>query len=260
MSSFKLHSEDSAFNNRVDALFSSLQNVAVDLELPSKRDFEDTGGDDSEASWGRIGGQTGPKFRKSEGEDSICTVGGSSEQHFKVPVGCPPRTLGGRGHVPRKFGPRNSTPDYVKNPQNWTRYSMKDTKVLSDGENKQVGLQLFGELRARRLEEEGKRDDTESDVADEGLSDKILFQKPLKQTGDEDEKESDHAEATANEAFFGGTKKFRKQEYKVGKTKNKNKLKSKAGFEDANDTSKEKKKDETRSTVFTPFLQDSKRV
>nr|XP_053637400.1 protein TSSC4-like [Cherax quadricarinatus] len=188
MSSFRLQSGDSGFNSRVDALFSSLQTAAVDLE---------------------------PQLRSlSESRDDV-TSGEGDKDVFGKPL---TSVVSWRGRGRGASAARNSTPDYVKNPQKWTRYNMKDTKLLSDMENKQVGLRLFDELRKRRIHEDGE-EESKCDVTDEGCSDqspKILFKKPLKPT-DADVGDDDEPRDIADD-FFGGAKKLRLQEYVVGKS------------------------------------------
>lgn len=198
MSSFRLQSGDSGFNSRVDALFSSLQTVAVDLEAqPRVTTEEDEGNEDRDRD----------VFRKPLGT----AVGWR-----------------GRGGGPRGRAPRNTTPDYVKNPQKWTRYNMKDTQLLSDRENKQVGLELFDELRTRRIQEDENKEG-ECGVSDEGGSEapKIVFKKPTKSADADiidDQDDGDQPENLAN-AYFGGAKKLRMQEYVVGKPSRKRSLK-----------------------------------
>lgn len=212
MSSFKLHSEDSEFNNRVDTLFSSLQTAAVDLEPQTKRSWEEDEDneeeEDSEDSFGRIGQKPPHKFRR--------------------PEGLPPQWRGRGGHRgnSRTFGPRNSTPDYVKNPQNWTRYNMKDVKVLSDRENKQIGLQLLDDLRSQRIEKESG--DYEASEEEEVGCPKITFKKPVKpevKNKSSDDNEDESESNISADALFGGTKKFRMEEYEVGQSKPKSKPK-----------------------------------
>lgn len=192
MSSFRLQSGDANFNSRVDALFASLQTAAVDLQPQMKRPHED----EEEPDEGHI-------CRANEDD--------SDRHEFRRPRGFPPSRRGRRS-----FGPRNNTPDYVKNPQKWTRYSMKDTKVLSDRENTKVGLKLLDELRTRRMEADGQEDQEPSGVDNP----KILFKKPAKVT-DDDDKETEEEDSLDNcaDALFGGVKKFKKTEYVVGKSK-----------------------------------------
>lgn len=198
MSSFKLHSADSAFNDRVDALFNSLQTVAVDLDShvqsPGKRPFEDDAANEV---------------------DDVETHSGTIGHKFRKPAGLPPKWRGRGCSAKRSCGPRNETPDYVKNPQNWTRYSMKDTRVSSDRENKQIGLELFEELRARKV------DSRQEEVAqeDEGVGQKIIFRKPVKPAEAFQGTMPSKAPEPSLDENFGGTKKFRMPEYQVGQSK-----------------------------------------
>lgn len=206
MSSFRLQSGDSEFNSRVDALFSSLQSVSVDLQASqgTKRPHEDN---EANAAVGDDGGE------------------------FCKPQGMPPPWRGGRGRGRgRGRGPRNSTPDYIKNPSKWTRYSMKDTKVLSDRENEIEGLRLFQELRTRRLQKEQGSGDGDGNDEPVTSCDKIVFKKPVKPSTDPmdvemaKEEESHQVESSAD-ALFGGQQKFRLPQYEVGKSKSKPKPK-----------------------------------
>ncbi|KAG7171624.1 protein TSSC4-like [Homarus americanus] len=202
MSSFKLKSGDSSFNSRVDALFSSLQTVAVDLEPQLKRSFDEISDDKEDDSAGNDGDRG--EFRRPQGTGL---------------------TWRGRGRGRGLHGPRNDTPDYVKNPQKWTKYSMKDTKVLINRENQQVGLKLFDELRTRRAQED-------DDVVEEGASDdgcsKIVFKKPTKSSDDDDDDKDDEDDAVEENPaaeIFGGAKKIRLREYEVGKPNRKKNMK-----------------------------------
>ncbi|KAK3858009.1 hypothetical protein Pcinc_033800 [Petrolisthes cinctipes] len=215
MSSFRLQSGDTEFNSRVDALFSSLQTVAVDLHTTqaaqgTKRPHDD---DDDD----------------NDGDEA-------NDGEFCKHQGMPPpwRGVRGRGTGSRgrgSLGPRNTTPDYIKNPSNWTRYTMKDTKVLSDRENKIEGLKLYSDLQSRRLQEEegggGGSGEGVSGEEPEASCDKIVFKKPLKPPTDMDtemEEEPDQDESSAD-ALFGGPRKFRLPQYEVGKSKSKSKAK-----------------------------------
>lgn len=221
MSSFRLQSGDSEFNSRVDALFSSLQTVAVDLKASQSQ---------------------GTKRPHEDDEATPAAAGDDDGGEFCKPQGMPPPWRGGRGRGRARgrgsVGPRNSTPDYIKNPSNWTRYSMKDTKVLSDRENKTEGLRLFHDLQARRLQEE-QGNDGGGDDEPVTSGDKIVFKKPAKPSTDldvemEKEEESDEVENSAD-ALFGGPKKFRLPQYEVGKSKSKSKPKKQSDEKSDND-------------------------
>ncbi|XP_027228380.2 U5 small nuclear ribonucleoprotein TSSC4 [Penaeus vannamei] len=229
MSSFRLHSEDSEFNNRVDALFSSLATAATEHEpRVAKRPHEEDDNDSGDSN--RRDGETRRPFGKnlhqrdkesssSEGEfQRPCDGGSSRDGEFRRPYSRPP-TWRGRGR-----GPLNSTPDYVKNPQKWTRYSMKDTKVLSDRENKAEGLRLFDKLRTRRMEGEAGED--EGDYQQKEIE-KIVFKKPVKVEDEVGINEKEESDMSAD-ALFGGPKKVKMPEYVVGQTKQKNKHKKRA--------------------------------
>lgn len=230
MSSFRLHSEDSEFNNRVDALFSTLATAATEHEpRVGKRPHEEEGNDsgDSHKRVGEFKRPSGNPLRLQDSEsysgDSDtqrpCDGGSSRDGEFRRPCNRPPSWRGrGRGR-----GPLNSTPDYVKNPQKWTRYSMKETKVLSDRENKAEGLRLFDKLRTRRMEDEGEMDDDYQHKETE----KIVFKKPVKIEEEEGLKEKEESGMSAD-ALFGGTKKVKLPEYVVGQTKQRNKQKKRS--------------------------------
>ncbi|XP_064087878.1 U5 small nuclear ribonucleoprotein TSSC4-like [Macrobrachium nipponense] len=228
MSSFKLHSADSAFNDRVDALFNSLQTVAVDLDSqsPEKRPFEDDGANDV---------------------DAVEIHSGTIGHKFRKPAGLPPKWRGRGCAAKRLCGPRNETPDYVKNPQNWTRYSMKDTKVSSDRENKEIGLELYEELRARKMDSPKEGEARE----DEEGCPKIIFKKPVKPA--EAVQETRPSEAPEHslglDENFGGTKKFRMPEYQVGQSKPKCELLKVTAEKD--ESEKRKTKDAVRLDYLT---------
>ncbi|MPC29165.1 Protein TSSC4 [Portunus trituberculatus] len=202
MSSFKLQSGDTEFNTRVDALFSSLQTAAKDLEPQLKRKHEEA------------------EQEEEEIEDD------REKQPFRRPQGRPPlwRGRGGRG---RGRGPRNSTPDYIKNPQKWTQYNMRDTRVLSDSENKREGLKLLADLEAR-TDKDNAAADQDMDFEEDPCP-KIIFKKPSVSSFIEP-KYSKSAEDKAEEEVmekldteFGASKKFVMPEYVVGKKKPKSK-------------------------------------
>lgn len=207
MSSFRLHSTDSDFNTRVDALFSSLQTAAHDLEPQLKRKHED---DDEQEEEG--------------------TEYGRERQSFRRPQGRPPQWRGrGGGRGRGSFGPRNSTPDYIKNPHNWTRYNMRDTRVLSDSENRRVGERLLADLEARPDRDKTADQNMDCDE-DDSTHHKIIFKKPSASSAadtkgsksmEQDEEQETEEEMPNTE--FVGSKKFVMQEYVVGKTKPKSK-------------------------------------
>lgn len=92
---------------------------------------------------------------------------------------------------------------------------MKETKVLSDRENTQVGLRLLDDLRTRRTQDEGHED---QDLSSND-SPKIVFKKPTKSTGNDQETEDDSSLDCPLDAVFGGVKKYKMTEYVVGKSK-----------------------------------------
>ncbi|XP_063870111.1 U5 small nuclear ribonucleoprotein TSSC4-like isoform X2 [Scylla paramamosain] len=224
MSSFKLKSGDTEFNTRVDALFSSLQTAAKDLEPQLKRKHEEEAEQEEE--------------EEEETEDS------REKQPFRRPQGRPPLWRGrGGGRGRGRGGPRNSTPDYIKNPQKWTRYNMHDTHVLSDSENKREGLRLLADLEARTDKDKAVADqdmDTEEDSCP-----KIIFKKPSVSSSiepkyskpAEDKKEEEVMEMLNTE--LGSSKKFVMPEYVVGKKKPKSK--GKLASEDKVANEREKK-------------------
>lgn len=222
MSSFRLHSSDLDFNTRVDALFSSLQTAAKDLEPQLKRKHEE------EAE------------QEEEGMED-----GRERQSFRRPQGRPPQWRGRGGSRGRGgFGPRNSTPDYIKNPQKWTRYSMRDTSVLSDSENRREGQKLLADLEARP-----DRDKTgeNQDMDFEDTHPKIVFKKPSASSAAETECSNSvelDEEAEMFDTEFGGSKKFVMQEYVVGKKKprSKNKLASQSKVASEKETVKKEVK------------------
>ncbi|XP_047473986.1 protein TSSC4-like [Penaeus chinensis] len=229
MASFRLHSEDSEFNNRVDALFSSLATAATEHEpRVSKRPREEDDNDSGDSHrkdgefkrpLGKNLNQRGNESSSSEGDiQSPCDGGSSKDGEFRRPNSRPPNWRG------RGRGPLNSTPDYVKNPQKWTRYSMRGTKVLSDRENKAEGLRLFDKLRTRRMEGEAGE---EEDDYQQKETEKIVFKKPVKVEDEGGMNEKEESDMSAD-ALFGGPKKVKLPEYVVGQTKQRNKLKKRA--------------------------------
>ncbi|XP_037777298.1 protein TSSC4-like [Penaeus monodon] len=223
MSSFRLHSEDSEFNNRVDALFSSLATAATEHEprmakRPHEEDDNDSG--DSRRRDGEFRRPFGKNLHQRDNESSSSEGDGGSSRdgEFRRPNSRPPNWRG------RGRGPLNSTPDYVKNPQKWTRYSMRETKVLSDRENKAEGLRLFDKLRTRRMEGEAEED--EGGYQQKEIE-KIVFKKPVKAEDEGGINEKEESDMSAD-ALFGGPRKVKLPEYVVGQTKQRNKHKKRA--------------------------------
>lgn len=224
MSSFKLQSGDTEFNTRVDALFSSLQTAAKDLEPQLKRKHEEDG------------------EQEEEGTDDD-----REKQPFRRPQGRPPLWRGRGGGRGRGIGgPRNSTPDYIKNPRKWTRYNMRDTRVLSDSENRREGLRLLADLEAR-TDKDKATEDQDMDFEEDSCP-KIIFKKPSvsssiepKYSKSADDKEEEEVMERLN-TEFGGSKKFVMPEYVVGKKKPKTKGKLTSEDKDTNEREKKEVK------------------
>lgn len=219
---FHLSSVDREFNSRVDALFSSLQTAETNLEpLIKDNKYE---GDDSRDNL-EEGAFKRPSLQDNTGRDN-----------FKRPKGNPSSWRSRPVHGQNRFRPHHKTPDYVKNPEAWTCYSIKSTKVLSDFENKNEGLKLMEELKTRRLEGEASElKDEDSPVCNESTENKIVFKKPTMSSkniqndalNDEDNGEtSSQTQDRSLDAIFGGTRKLVQKEYEVGKSKIKTKTKA----------------------------------
>lgn len=165
-------------------------------------------------------------------------------QCFSRPQGRPPQWRGGRGGrggFRGGSGPRNPTPDYIKNPQKWTRYSMRDTKVLTDAENKKEGLRLITNLTQNRTEAE----DMESD----GDEHKIIFKKPTASEKAEDAAmEEEEEEKDEETQLLMNSRKFHKPEYVVGKMKKKTKEKPAKITKDEEGEEEEEKAEEEGKT------------
>ncbi|CAL4166383.1 unnamed protein product, partial [Meganyctiphanes norvegica] len=204
MSAFHLTSVDKEFNNRVDALFSSLQTAETNLE---------------------------PLIKDNKHEDEG-NRNNHEENTFKIPKGNP-RSWRGQN----RFRSHYKTPDYVKNPESWTCYSIKNTKILSDQENRDEGFKLMEELKTRQQgSETSELQSEDSPACIETEENKILFKKPTDSTkntqnyvkhNEGDDGQSSEIQARSIDAIFGGSKKLVQKEYEVGKSKSQNKLKTK---------------------------------
>ncbi|XP_076066002.1 U5 small nuclear ribonucleoprotein TSSC4-like [Oratosquilla oratoria] len=204
MSSFRLSSDDSSFNNRVNALFDSLDAAAASNPLTSTSDEP---------------GDPAVENESRENEDLIFA-------RPKIPVRRDNRR--GRG-----------APDYIKHPEKWTRYSMKETKCLSDRENKELGLKMYEELRSQHAGNEQEHVD---------LDKRVIFKNPRRKVeeleGCEEEENPKKYQDTALNSVFGGTKKLVMREHEVGKVKSKGK--GKKVKKDAESQDEEKRTDKVQ--------------
>jgi len=230
MDAFHLSSGDKEFNNRVDALFGSLQTAETNLEsLIKDNKHEDCSDRDNPEEF---------PFKRP------CDKVSSEEHAFKRPKGNPPAWRGRQ---------KDKTPDYVKNPDSWTCYSIKTTKVLSDHENRHEGLKLMEELKTRRLDSETtelQSEDLPAASVESGKN-KVLFSKPtvLTKSAQNDSINNEDIAGQSSEiqdrsldAIFGGSKKLVQKEYEVGKSKIKMKSKTKknVNIDDIDDESSNK--------------------
>ena len=211
---FKLSSGDKDFNNRVDDLFKSLDDVST--TLPSDGLVFDSSESNIKRSRddNNITGQSIPSFSRNE-------------EPFKRPT---------FNNIPRKKKFKgHHLPGYKSNPESWVKYDMRDTKVLDDLQNKEVALKLFSSMRNQKIEDNCSGTDD--------LEEKIVFKKPPpKKTSAADSSGSDMTplpfDSIANRKFVEneyvvGTKKARKTKPKKNKEKDTKELKlSYLTFED----------------------------
>jgi len=199
---FRLSSSDAGFSRRVDGLFSCLDGIASSvgkdgLVFEPSQSFASVKSrlsyDFDASSMSKSSGETGMKSLK--------------DGDFLRPS---------QANIPQKSLKRNRNgdprPNYVKDPNKWTCYSMKDTEELDDSQNKSAALQLLADLKSRD-------NASVSAVQDEPMEEdtKIVFRKPSRKVVEETSvKESTSDEVWASSANFGGSKKFMMPEYVVG--------------------------------------------
>lgn len=137
------------------------------------------------------------------------------------------------------------TPDFVRNPGKWTKYSLADdgTKELkgltADQVNKHVAFQFLDELKKRKHSEQSSSGSDSLQISQskpsEVQSQKVVFKKPivardLKEGGNECDGMPESARSKSKQVVFGegggaGAGVIRMSEYTVGtKTKQKKKL------------------------------------
>lgn len=221
MSGFRLSSGDRDFNNRVDGLFSCLDEVATDLPAgglvfdatPGKRQLLDAVADDDRAAT-----YTSTGFRSSQALDVksgkfITPNDVTSSGSFITPT---------HRNIPHKkfksgHSPKN-TPGYVAAPDKWTKYSMKDTEIMNDAQNKRAALQLLADLKQKKENNEPKDELCED-------SGKIIFKKPRKnkQLIIEEDAMDESGSSNYISEDFGGPRKVMMAEYVVGTKKLKSK-------------------------------------
>lgn len=209
---FRVSSSDGDFNSRVNDIFSSLNEVEKSLPQDGLVFESSTSGlfkrDDEGLPTSRI--STRNKRNIQDDEDA----------GFRTP---------NASNIPRRkkfkgrHGNRNA-PDYEKNPENWTCYSMKETELLNDKQNKIAALSLLSELRQRK-------EDNQTEESSSSASDKVFFRKPSHMKNkcyvDGEIKNIDKSQGHSMAADFGGPEKFMMDEYVVGAKRNKKKKKSK---------------------------------
>ncbi|KAF2365497.1 tumor suppressing sub-chromosomal transferable candidate 4 [Trinorchestia longiramus] len=196
--SFKLSSSDCDFNSRVNDLFSCLNSVETTLPEDGLV-FESS---------------TSGLFQRDK-HGTLSSGSQSFDGNFKRP---------NQSNIPQRkklknVGGSTNTPDYELHPESWTCYSMRDTKLLNDEQNKKACLQLLSDLKQNKaaLENEDKFDE---------CKDKIVFKKPSQKSGNlsdasdtRDEIQEVRSSAVASDV--GGTKKFVMEEHVVGVSKKK---------------------------------------
>ena len=152
--------ESGGFNDRMNALLSSIDSVKVELNNPSNKYSQN------------------PDLKRAAPTDD------ENKDTFKIPVGPPPSQNNRRTN--RNFAKLNRTPDYIQNPHKWTKYNLEDTPEVNDRNNKCIALSVMNELNSRKLDEKEIMDDSDNDQ-------KIIFKKPCK-----DNKNLDNNSSTSN--------------------------------------------------------------
>ncbi|KAA0186225.1 hypothetical protein HAZT_HAZT011442 [Hyalella azteca] len=194
---FKVSSSDSDFNSRVNDLFSSLNNVEKTLPQDGLVFESSTSGLFHRDKFGNLAAAS-------------ATFDGS----FKRP---------NESNIPQKkrLKGSNIAPDYEKHPENWTCYSMKDTEVLDNAQNKEACLQLLADLRRNKAAEDCEMIDLDKE--------KIIFKKPQIRTAATDVSREDPEKQDSGIASdVGGSKKFVMAEHVVGVAKKKKKKSDKS--------------------------------
>ncbi|XP_028812603.1 U5 small nuclear ribonucleoprotein TSSC4 [Denticeps clupeoides] len=104
----------------------------------------------------------------------------------------PPMLDGGKkseSSVAKKPSTGKGVPDYLTNPERWTRYSLEDVEETSDQRNRQVAFQFLQDIQKQKLSL-GPQDRplTRTFNQEHGSQDKhkILFSKPSQGTKEED--------------------------------------------------------------------------
>ena len=139
-----------------------------------------------------------------------------SEADFKRPRFDSRNDRGQRGGHRGRGGQR--VPDHVKNPDKYTKYSLKDVPEISNKSNPAAAFDFLQKLRKEKNEEE------EEPAAD--LSQKIVFKKrgkkESKSNNEQQQNEPNVSNAEKPESSDSG---FKKESKSNSKSKNKNKSK-----------------------------------
>jgi len=87
---------------------------------------------------------------------------------------------GGRG------GERGHIPDYKKNPENWTKYSLADAEKVTDRSNTAAAFQFLKSIKT------GNKSDSDNEEASSmDTSEKLVFKKPNRKKGESNSKSSE---------------------------------------------------------------------
>ena len=165
---FKVTSGDSAvtgFRSRSSDIFSALNSV----ETPNLTQRHESGGrresrshrdDDRASESGRFRDRSHDSDRRRSRQEGDRQRDRESRHRssggFTRPFGRPPR--------------RNYTPDFRRNPQNYTEYDLSTTAMHTDRSNTSAALGFLDELRKRREEDRNKDKVPASDYEESGSS------------------------------------------------------------------------------------------
>ncbi len=109
-------------------------------------------------------------------------------RHYEPPRNrsVPYRPESGRGG--RGGGGGRFVPDFRRNPEKYTKYSLADVNLPTNKSNSQAAFDFLNELKKRKKDEAGGEEEEEERVADGA---KIEFKKPTKKKREEEKEEDD---------------------------------------------------------------------
>lgn len=144
-------------------------------------------------------------FKKSKKSDETKSLRGK-ESIFKRPEAPISKCL-----------PLGRVPDFRKNPQKWTKYSLNDVEEMSDRSNKAAAMSFLNELQSRKR----ARNNRDTDIDSQDDQKKIIFNKTvlIKDTASYDREEGNSVEEIEEERASFRSSKVIMPEYVIGQKK-----------------------------------------